>query len=38
MTFGYNADWFIGAPMATAEQRAETMLRELKRERAGIEV
>ena len=38
MTFGYNADWFVGAPMATAEQRAGTMLRELKRKRAGVEV
>lgn len=37
MTFGYNADWFIGAPMAIAEQRAGTLLRELKRERIGIE-
>ena len=38
MTFGYNADWFVGAPMATAEQRAGTMLRELKRKRADVEV
>ena len=38
MTFGYNADWFLVAPMATAEQRAGTMLRELKRKRAGVEV
>lgn len=38
MTFGYNADWFVGAPMATAEQRAATLLRELKREREGFEV
>ena len=38
MTFGYNADWFIGAPMATAELRAWTLLRELKRARASIGV
>jgi triacylglycerol esterase/lipase EstA (alpha/beta hydrolase family) len=38
MTFGYNADWFLGAPMATAEQRAGTLLRELKRKREGLEV
>ena len=38
MTFGYNADWVIGAPMATAEQRAATLLRELKRKRADVKV
>ena len=38
MTFGYNADWFVGAPTATAEQRAGTLLRELKRERPGSKV
>ncbi|RDW58337.1 hypothetical protein BP5796_12267 [Coleophoma crateriformis] len=37
MTFGYNADWFLAAPMATAEQRAVTLLRELKRKREGLE-
>ena len=38
MTFGYNADWFVGAPTATAQQRAGTLLRELKRERLGSRV
>ena len=38
MTFGYNANWFVGAPTATAEQRAGTLLRELKRERTGSTV
>ena len=38
MTFGYNADWLLRPPMATAEQRARTLLRELKRKRQGPQV
>ena len=38
MTFCYNADWLLQAPAATAEQRARTLLRELKRAREGIKV
>ena len=38
MTFGYNADWFLRAPIATAKQRARTLLRDLKGERVHVEV
>ena len=35
MTFGYNADWFLRAPEATATDRAGALLRALKRWGAG---
>lgn len=35
MIFCYDAGWFYGAPVATLEQRARKLLRDLQRERLG---
>ena len=38
MAFCYNADWLLQAPAVTTEQRASTLLRELKRQRDNKKV